>query len=152
MAYQLSEVTIRTDNSEAGMKRIDELWKDIESGKLPLLFNSDRKFLQGVSPVSRYGNYASDEHGEYDLSILAVTAAFFQDMEGKAAAGQYRKYDESDEAGDISRCARKAWERVWTESKAGTIRRAFTQDYESTVPKQYTKDGKAHCYLYIAVM
>ncbi|MCH4239532.1 MAG: AraC family transcriptional regulator, partial [Oscillospiraceae bacterium] len=35
--------------------------------------------------------------------------------------------------------------------KSGNIRRAFTTDYESSVPAKFTKDGKAHCYLYIAV-
>ena len=45
----------------------------------------------------------------------------------------------------------KAWERVWAEQKNGGIVRAFTMDYESSVPAEYTKDGKAHCYLYIAV-
>ncbi len=29
--------------------------------------------------------------------------------------------------------------------------RAFSSDYESSVPVEYTKDGKAHCFLYIAV-
>ena len=151
MAYHLNKVTIRTDNSAAGMKAIDELWKDIESGKLPLLFSSDRQFLQGVSPVSLYSNYASDENGAYDLSVLAVTAAFFQQLEEKVKAGQYKKYDESDKNGDISRCARNAWKKVWDENKAGAIHRVFTEDYESTVPAKYAKDGNAHCFLYIAV-
>ncbi len=47
--------------------------------------------------------------------------------------------------------ARKAWEKVWSDQKSGEIKRAFTKDYESTVPSEYTKDGKAHCYLYIAL-
>ncbi len=151
MAYSIKGVTLRTDNSKAGMAKIDELWRDIESGKLPLLFNSDHELLNGISPVSRYSNYASGENGEYDLSILAVTAGFFGELENGVREGRYRKYDESDENGDISQCARKAWEKVWAEKQSGAICRAFTEDYESTVPAQYTKDGKAHCYLYIAV-
>ncbi len=31
------------------------------------------------------------------------------------------------------------------------LKRAFTIDYESAVPAEYTKEGKAHCYLYIAI-
>lgn len=151
MAYSIKSVTLRTDNSKAGMAKIDELWRDIESGKLPLLFNSGHEFLKGISPVSRYSNYASDENGEYDLSILAVTAEFFGELENGVREGRYRKYDESDENGDIGQCARKAWKKVWAEKQSGTICRAFSEDYESTVPAQYTKDGKAHCYLYIAV-
>ena len=72
---------------------------------------------------------------------MAVTSDFFTQMDEKVKMGQYRKYDEWDENGDLGACTQKA----------GTIRRSFTEDYESTVPAEYTKDGKAHCYLYIAV-
>ena len=82
---------------------------------------------------------------------MGVTADFFQHMEHLVSEGVYRKYDEADESGDIGACTRKAWERVWDEQKNGGIVRAFTVDYESSVPAEYTKDGKAHCYLYIAV-
>lgn len=152
MAYRLSEVTIRTNNTEDGMKQIGELWSDITGGALPVLFDSEHNFQPGISPVSRYSNYAGDETGEYDLSILGVTADFFQKMEQDVNKGIYKKYDESDEQGDIGACTRKAWEKVWAGQKDGSVKRAFTADYESSVPAQYTKDGKAHCYLYIAVL
>lgn len=48
-------------------------------------------------------------------------------------------------------CAMKAWEMVWEKQNGKRIRRAFTSDYESSVPVEYAKDGKAPCYLYIAV-
>lgn len=149
MAYQLTEVTIRTNNSQEGMQKIDALWKDIGSGKLPVLFDSEGGFLKGISPVSRYSRYESDEKGDYDLSVLGVQADFFREMEQKVGDGQYRKYDEV--GGDLAACAQKAWQRVWDEQAAGIIRRSFTEDFESTVPGEYTKDGEAHCYLYIAV-
>ena len=82
---------------------------------------------------------------------MAVTSDFFAEMDEKAGMGQYRKYDAWDENGDLDACTRKAWETVWSQQKAGIIHRCFTEDYESTVPAEYTKDGKAHCYLYIAV-
>lgn len=151
MSYKLSAVTIRTDNTEEGMKRIQELWGDVTSGKLPLLFDSAHEFRQGISPVSMYSNYASDETGEYDLSILGVTADFFGQMEILVQKGQYKKYDVSDDDGDIGICTRLAWEKVWEEQKNGLIKRSFTKDYESAVPSEYTKDKKAHCYLYIAL-
>ncbi|MHB9323712.1 AraC family transcriptional regulator, partial [Fusobacterium polymorphum] len=31
------------------------------------------------------------------------------------------------------------------------LKRAFTVDYESSVPAEFSNDGKAHCYLYIAI-
>lgn len=149
MAYQLTEVTIRANNSQEGMKKIDALWQDIGSGKLPVLFDSVGNFQAGFSPVSRYSRYETDEKGDYDLTVLSVQAAFFQEMEQKAQAGQYRKYEEA--GPDLAACAQKAWGRVWSEQAAGSIRRSFTEDFESTVPAEYTKDGQAHCYLYIAV-
>ncbi|SFD28399.1 AraC family transcriptional regulator [Clostridium uliginosum] len=151
MAYKLKEVTIRTNNSEEGTKKIGEIWGDITSGKLPLLFDTEHMFQQGVSPVSKYSNYSSDESGEYDLTIIAVTADFFQKIETAVSKGLYKKYDEKSENGEIGVCTRNAWEKVWLEQKSGDIKRAFTEDYESTVPSEYTKDGKPHCYLYIAI-
>lgn len=151
MAYTLKEATIRTDNSTEGMKAISELWLDITSGKLPVLFDSMHNFLPGISPVSRYSNYASDETGAYDLTVMGVTADFFQQMEAEIGKGLYRKYETQDADGDISACTKSAWEQVWGDQAEGKINRSFTADYESTVPAEYTKDGKAHCYLYIAV-
>lgn len=149
MAYQLRSVTIRTSNTEEGMGQVQELWQDIVSGTLPILFDSAHHFQQGISPVSKYSHYEREETGEYDLSIIGVKVDFFQEMEKAVQQGKYRKYEVAD--ADLEVCARKAWEQVWSQQKDGTLQRAFTEDYESTVPAEYTKDGKAHCYLYIAV-
>ena len=150
MAYILKEITIRTNNTDEGMRKIDELWHDIASGKLPILFDSEHNFIQGISPVSRYENYESNETGDYDLSIMGVTADFFAELEHRAANGKFKKYDASDDNGDIAACTKKAWKNVWDDSKSGKLKRSFICDYESSVPAQYTKDGKAHCYLYIS--
>jgi len=94
MAYKLKKITIRTDNSKEGIKNIENIWKDIVSGKLPILFDSEHVFQQGISPVSKYSNYSSDENGDYDLTIMAVTANFFQKMDAEVSKGYYKKYDE----------------------------------------------------------
>lgn len=151
MAYILNEITFRANNTADGMKKINEVWGDITSGRLPILFDSEHNFRQGISPVSKYSNYALDETGDYDISILAVTSKFFAEMEQKTDDGQFKKYDESDDNGDIGSCTQKAWEKVWADSKNGVIKRKFDCDYESSVLPEYTKDGKAHCYLYISV-
>lgn len=151
MAYTLKQVAIRANNTEDGMKKIGELWQDITSGKLSILFDSEHVFQQGISPISRYSNYESDENGEYDLSILGVTSDFFQMIETEVSKGLYKKYDVADENGDIGICTKKAWEKVWNDRKSGVITRTYTEDYESTVPAEYTKDGIAHCYLYVAI-
>ena len=78
MAYKLNKITIRANNSKDGIENIGDIWKDITSGKLPILFDSEHVFQQGISPVSKYSNYSSDENGDYDMTIMAVTADFFQ--------------------------------------------------------------------------
>lgn len=151
MAYRLSGITIRTNNTVEGMKKIEEIWCDITSGKLPILFDSEHRFQQGISPVSMYHNYAADETGDYDLSVIGVSPDFFGQMEAEVGKGLYKKYDVADESGNIGICTKKAWEKVWEEQASGQIKRVFTKDYESSVPAEYTKDNKAHCFLYIAV-
>lgn len=149
MAYILKSVTLRADNSKEQMQKVDEMWRDIVGGKLALMYDSDGNFLQGLSPVSMYANYESDENGAYDLTVFTAPAAFFAEMDDKAGKGAYKKYD--CDGDDIKQAANKAWTRVWEDSKLNAICRAFTEDYESTVPCEYTKDGRAHCYLYIAI-
>lgn len=131
------------------MARIDDMWRDIVSGKIPLMYDSDGRFLQGLSPISEYSDYESDEEGAYDLTVFTVDPTFFGMMEQKCALGAYKKYDL--EGDDIKDAANKAWSQVWKDKSEGTIARAFTKDYESTVPAEYTKDHRAHCFLYIAV-
>ena len=148
MSYQLKSVTLRTNNSKEGTEKINEIWTDIISGKLPLLFDNNHIFKEGLSPISKYSNYESDENGNYDLTIMTVTSDFFSKMESLVSKGLYKKYDLS---GEIEDCTKEAWKKVWSDHKTGKINRAFTEDFESTVPSQYTKDGQAHCYLYIAI-
>lgn len=94
MAYKLDKITIRTNNSKEGMKKISDIWKDVANGKLPILFDSEHTFQHGISPVSKYNNYSSDENGYYDLTIMGVTADFFQKMDTEVSKGFYKKYYE----------------------------------------------------------
>ena len=144
MAYKLKAVTIRTNNSEEGIRKIAELWGDVLTGKLSLL-------ADGIIPISQYSNYESDEKGDYDISIVGVKHNFFEDIEKEVEKGLYKKYEANDENGNVEICTRKVWKNVWNDTHSGILKRAFTIDYESSVPAEFSKDGKAHCYLYIAV-
>ena len=144
MAYRLKAVTICTNNSEEGIRKITELWEDVLIGKLPLL--SD-----GIIPISQYSNYESDENGNYDISIVGVKHNFFEDIEKEVEKGLYKKYEANDENGNVEICTRKVWKNVWNDTHSGILKRAFTVDFESSVPAEFSNDGKAHCYLYIAV-
>ena len=90
MAYTLKAVTIRTNNSEEGIKKIAELWRDVLTGKLSLL-------VDRIVPISQYSNYESDEKGDYDISIVGVEHNFFEDMEKEVKKGLYKKYEAVDE-------------------------------------------------------
>lgn len=151
MAYRVTGVSIQVKNDEEGIKEISMLWEDILSGKIPLLYDSEKNFIKGISPVSEYSDYESDENGLYNLTIMGVKSDFFTNLEEKVSKGDYKKYDISEDSGNLELCTKKAWTQVWQDSKDKVINRAFTKDYESTVPAEFTKDGKAHCYLYIAV-
>jgi predicted transcriptional regulator YdeE len=151
MAYQLKAVTLRTNNTSDGIKKIVEVWQDIESGRLPILFDNNHGGGEELPIVSKYSNYASDESGDYDFSIMRVAFDFFQDIEKSVISGKYLKYDESDDNNDLGECAKKAWGKVWSEQKSGKIIRAFSADYETFIPAKHAKDGKIHCFLYIAI-
>ena len=146
MAYTLKEVTIRTNNTPEGIERIDNLWKDVATGKLPIIFDSDHNLNVGISPISRYSNYESDENGNYDLSILGVNSDFFIQLDTDC---KYKKYEFV--GSNIAEVTKSAWKAVWEEQKEGLINRSYKTDYESTVPAEYTKDSKAHCYLWISI-
>ena len=151
MAYLLKRITIRTNNSDENIKNLDQLWDDVSTGKIPLLFNSDGVFQKGISPVGEYSAYENDETGGFDFSIIGVHSDFFKEMADKVEQGLYRKYEETDENDDLAACVVSAWKKVWTDEKTGVLRRAFTEDYESDVHAEYTKDGKAHCYIFVAI-
>ena len=130
MAYRLEAITLCT-RGPVNTSAMRELWGDIEQGKLPILFDSEHNFAVGVSPVLKYSDYS---------------------VEQKAQAGIYKKYDYSSDTFDLEECSKRAWECVNADQANGIISRAFTDDFESSVPKEYTKDGRAHCYLYISIV
>lgn len=151
MAYFLEQVTICTNNTDECTRQIDELWQDIFSGKLPLLFDTEHKQRENIIPLVEYCNYENGAEADYDMSILAVTAKFFDQLELQTARGFMKKYEASDPKGNLKKCLQKAWEAVWADQRTEKIRRAFTYDYESSLPAAQAPDGQAHCSLYISV-
>lgn len=149
MSYTLKKVTIRTNNTQEGIERIGQLWQDINTGRIPIVFDSENNFQNGISPISMYNNYESDENGDYDLSILGVNSDFFVELEEQVKKGNYKKYESIDS--DMIVSTKNAWKIVWREQKENIINRAYKIDYESTVPAEYTNDKKAHCYLWISI-
>ena len=154
MSYILNGVTIRTNDTKDGLKKIDELWNDIMIGRIPILCDSEHNGQEGISPVAAYGNYEADEGGnydvnsDYDLSILGVRADFFEEMEQKVNSGFYKKYDVSDENGDIGICTRKAWETVWDEQKVVKFTGLSLRIMKAQLPLN-TQKIKKHIVIFI---
>lgn len=149
MAYQLKAVTVRTNNTNAGLAQIRDLWQDVFAGKIPILCDSKGAFLKGACPVSQYSRYESDETGSYDFSILTVEQDFFEQLEEAVRMGTYIKYEAAAESPQA--CTKKAWQAVWKAQQERKMQRSFIKDFESAVSTEYSKDGMAHCSLYIGI-
>ncbi len=141
----MKEITIRTNNSIEGINKIEKLWQDVMSGKTSLILTENTVL------ISKYSNYASNENGDYDLSILAVDCDFIQQLEKECSDGKYKKYDLCSENTDIASNTKEAWQQVWADTQEGRIKRSYSEDYECTIPADYSQDHKLHCLLYISI-
>ena len=141
----MQEITIRTDNSIEGIEKIEKLWRNVITGKTSLIL-TDNTVL-----VAKYSNYDSDENGNYDLSILAVDHNFTERLEEGYANGKYKKYDFCSEDTDIATNTRAAWQQVYIDNQFGQIIRTYTDDYEISIPANFSEDHKFHCLLYISI-
>ena len=150
MMYTLKKITLRTNNSKNGIEKINAVWKDIITGKLPIIVTNENTAQQGVYLISEYSNYESDSTGDYDLSIYRTTNIFFKTLERKVKKGTYKKYLFSSKDKDIEFCTKNAWSKVWKDEKQKSINRAYTIDYEYSIASNFSKDKKTYCYLYIA--
>ena len=150
MAYLLDSISMKTDASPEAMEQVGELWKDIVSGKIPLMYDSDGRFQEGLSPITAFENVSLESPEPYTMTILTVPASFFGELNEGVAKGTYRMYEGTDEK-DIGKSADIAWEAVQKDIAAGILDASGLTGYESTVPAEYTPDHKAHCYIYIAV-
>ena len=65
MSYRLNAVTIHVNSAKEYKREMKEIWRDITNGKLPILFDSEHNFQQGISPIYQYSNYAQND---FDLS------------------------------------------------------------------------------------
>ena len=102
------------------MEHIGELWRHIMDGRLPILFDSGHQFRAGISPVSRYSGYDSDETGSYDLTVMAVTSDFFTQMDEKVKMGS---------TGNMMRGMKTATWRLYPEGVGDSVEPAEGRNY-----------------------
>ena len=90
MSYRLNAITIHVNSAKEYKREMKEIWRDIKNGKLPILFDSEHNFQQGISPIYQYGNYSQND---FSLSVTGVASEFFKRLELKVIDGFYKKYD-----------------------------------------------------------
>lgn len=151
MPYTLKEITIRTNNSVDGIKKIDELFQDIANGKYPLQNNSDNTTQNDQLLISKYHNYENDEKGDYDFSVIGTKSDFIDILESGVKNGMYVKYTETDKENNIGECCRTAWSKVWEDQANNKIKRVFKEDFQIAVPAEFSPNGECFCCLYISV-
>lgn len=140
-------ITIRTNNSIEGMAAIQQCWADLFQGKYTLL----QDIQPGSFPVCRYSNYASNETGDYDFTIMMVNQEFHVNMQQLLDQKAMVLYELTSNENDLLECTQKAWQQVWADQQKGVIKRSFSEDYECSIPSEASDDGLAHCILYIAI-
>lgn len=141
----MKEITIRTNNSVEGVKKIERLWQDVMNG------NTELVLTENSMPIAKYSNYDSDENGDYDLSILSCDYNFLNQLEKGCIDGRFKKYDFCSEDLNFAVVTQKTWQQVWDDVRQGRIIRSYTEDYEFTIPANYSQDHKVHCLIYIAI-
>ena len=52
MAYVLDEITFRANNTDSGMKKIDEVWHDVVCGKLPNIQRTEKHIAICISQLN----------------------------------------------------------------------------------------------------
>lgn len=150
MPYRLDAVEMQTDMSPESMQSVTELWNDIASGKLPLLYTSDGTFVNGLLPVTEYSDYADILDGApCRMIIRTVEPSYFDELNKKVEEGSYRLYEAVSDSGNLPECSEEAWNMAHADDEAGKIKIDYSIAVESTVPGEYTPDGKARCMLYV---
>ncbi|MBD5559878.1 MAG: hypothetical protein HDQ87_05910 [Clostridia bacterium] len=148
MAYRLESISFRVDGGAAGGAATEAIWNDLVQGKLPLLFDSDGQFVPGLSPVTEYRDFDGRVSSlPCSMTIRAVPGSFFQQMADQMDAGLYKLYTAA--GSDIAECSAAVW-KMFSEDEdpsVGNVDDPYA--VESSVPTEYTKDGKAHSYLWV---
>lgn len=148
MSYQLQAITMKIDMSPESMAQVAEVWGDIGSGKLPLMYTSTGEPIKDALPITEYMDYSGVNNNEpCTMQIRVVGPHFFGELNERAAAGEFLVFENS--ADTIPECSEGAWNKVHGLELDGKLKIDYSYAIESTVPAEYTQDGHAHCTLYV---
>jgi len=129
--FMVSGFSVRTSNQDEmnpGKGKIAGLWQDF----------STILHREGIQPTAVYGvysDYASDEHGEYDVTA-AITGVFphAERRELHIPSGRYLRFEKQ---GPLPGAALALWQEIWDYFRQGaTVKRTYLFDFEEyTGPK-----------------
>lgn len=122
--------TIRTNNfnDDQMMPKIIELWKEASQH-----FTSNEQIKYGV-----YHEYESNYKGDYSLSVAIENKNEDSFIEiPKNEKYDIFKVDTTEEQGIIN-----TWSKIWELEEAGTLKRAYTVDFE-----KYSPNGDVEIYI-----
>lgn len=126
----INDVRTNNFNDELLMQKITGLWKEASNG----LTNQDT-IIYGV-----YHDYESDYKGDYTLSIAVEDHKSEPSLEiSNNAKYEIFHVDTAEEQGVLN-----AWKNIWEQEDLGTLKRAYTHDFE-----KYYPDGKIEVHIAI---
>ncbi|MFF2481394.1 GyrI-like domain-containing protein [Paenibacillus sp. NPDC058071] len=124
--------SIRTNNfaDEQCVEKINSLWAEASRQLV-----GQNTVLYGV-----YYDYESDYKGDYTLAV-AVEGSEGEALVELSEHANYEifKVDEADELSVV-----RAWQNIWEREQEGTLRRAYTWDFE-----KYSPNGNTEIYIAI---
>ena len=150
--YKLNKVTFKIfrGNVDDLEEQIHELLNHIIIGQIPMLFDSSGELQKNITLVfERVYHDESNKKHMFDFSVLAVDSNYRKSMERKVKKGLYKKFHGEGRTLDSSIDA--AREEFYKHQKEKNIEYVYSTDYEMVELPELSKDGRAHCYLYIDI-
>ena len=150
--YKLNKVTFKIfrGNVDDIEEQIHELLNHIIIGQIPMLFDSSGELQKNITLVfERVYHDESNKKHMFDFSVLAVDSNYRKSMEREAKKGRYKKF--YGEGRTLDSSINNAREEFYKHQKEKNIEYVYSTDYEMVELPELSKDGRAHCYLYIDV-
>ena len=143
MTYRFDELSIRLSDDKEWFEKINEIYKDIFNGKIPLIHNNKRKLDENLIALAQYEDY---NEGGYKFTVFA------DDLDTLFQIHKWINYGDimlfEGKASTINEARINAREKFIGDT---SIKRTFRNDFECIVPKYDSKDGKVHCSLYVGI-
>lgn len=143
MSYRFDEFSIKLSDDKDSFEKINDIYRDIFNGKIPLIHNNKGKLDKNLIPLAQYEDYREDG---YKFTVFA------DDLDTLFQIHKWINYGDimlfEGEGYTINEARLNAREKLMCDTN---IKRTFMNDFECIVPKKDSKDGKVHCELYVGI-